>query len=212
MSVLLREKRTGKSACPTRMDDHSLKRAQPGRATPIRALIFDIGRVILRIDIARAFTVLGTPTGLSAAEVWSALEGDPRWRDWQEGWIDPRGWCTYITERFHAPMDFEQFCAAWNRALDPATILKDELFVALARTIQAGAAVEHGSDSCGAHGERFPVRETFSGARVFVRDRGGKTFAEDFSSRARGAGRSAAAKRFTLTTSRSSSKRRGRWG
>ena len=51
----------------------------------VRAIIFDIGRVLIRIDVARAMTGLASGLSLSPEELWSAIENDPRWKDWQEG-------------------------------------------------------------------------------------------------------------------------------
>ena len=56
---------------------------------PIRAAIFDIGRVLVRLDIPRAIEGLSQGISLSPEELWSAVERDPRWHDWQEGRISP---------------------------------------------------------------------------------------------------------------------------
>jgi len=106
------------------------------RAHAIRAIIFDIGRVIVRVNISRAFGSLGTSLKLSPQEVWSALEKDPQWRDWQEGRIEPHAWHQHITARFHSTLDFANFCDTWNRVLDPEPILKEDLFVKLADRVQ----------------------------------------------------------------------------
>ena len=51
-------------------------------ATPaIRAIIFDIGRVLVRVDIRRAQVGLAKGLSLTPDELWSAIEKDPRWLD-----------------------------------------------------------------------------------------------------------------------------------
>ena len=87
-------------------------------AKNIRAIIFDIGRVLVRLDIAGAMR--GLAVSLSAEETWSAIEHDPRWRDWQEGRISPRDWQLHICRRLGVEMSFEKFSDVWNRVLDPA--------------------------------------------------------------------------------------------
>jgi len=99
----------------------------------IRAVIFDIGRVIVRINIPRSFAALGTSLGLSPEEVLSSLQRDPVWEDWEDGRVEPHAWHQHVMQRFHLSLSFEEFCATWNRALDPDTILKDDLFAALSR-------------------------------------------------------------------------------
>ncbi|HET7151656.1 MAG TPA: HAD family phosphatase [Candidatus Acidoferrum sp.] len=87
--------------------------------TKLRAIIFDIGRVLIRVDVSRATTGLADGLSLSPQEVWSALQKDPRWADWQEGRISPRDWHRHLSNRLGSKLGFEQFVEVWNRALDP---------------------------------------------------------------------------------------------
>jgi len=87
-----------------------------------RAIIFDIGRVLLRVDVSRAMDGLASGLSLTPQEVWSAIEKDPLWLDWQEGRISPRDWHLHITKRLGASLTFDQFTEVWNRALDPNPI------------------------------------------------------------------------------------------
>jgi putative hydrolase of the HAD superfamily len=97
-----------------------------------RALIFDIGRVIVRVDISRALTALGAGAHLSAEQVWSAIQSDPRMRDFQEGRLSSHQWHEHLARRFGLKLSFEQFCAIWNSALDSTTLLGQDLFAELA--------------------------------------------------------------------------------
>jgi HAD superfamily hydrolase (TIGR01509 family) len=93
-----------------------------------RAIIFDIGRVLIRVNISRAMDGLAANIELTPQELWSAIENDPRWPDWQEGRISPRDWHLHITKRLGGSLTFEQFSEVWNRALDPDPI-RSESFV-----------------------------------------------------------------------------------
>lgn len=99
---------------------------------PPRAVIFDIGRVIIRVDLTRSFGAFGKHDGLSPEQVWKALETDPRWGDWQEGRMTPRDWHKHLSEKFRLSLSFEEFCESWNRVLEPVTILPEVLFERLA--------------------------------------------------------------------------------
>ena len=88
-----------------------------------RAIIFDIGRVLIRVDISRAMDGLASGLSLTPREVWSAIQNDPHWLDWQEGRISPRDWHLHLTKRLGASLTFEQFSEVWNRALDPVPII-----------------------------------------------------------------------------------------
>ena len=99
----------------------------------LRAIIFDIGRVLLRVDISRSLTGLAENIPLSPEEIWSAISNDPRWPDWQEGRISPRDWHLHLTKRLGGSLTFEQFVDSWNRALDPIPIHEDSFFEKLPR-------------------------------------------------------------------------------
>jgi glucose-1-phosphatase len=88
----------------------------------LRAIIFDIGRVLIRVNVARAMTGLADGLALSPEEVWSALEKDPRWKDWQEGRMSPPDWHLHVSRRLGSKLSFDQFVEVWNRALDPTPI------------------------------------------------------------------------------------------
>jgi glucose-1-phosphatase len=93
-----------------------------------RAIIFDIGQVLIRVDISRAMEGLASGLSLTAKEVRYAIEKDSRWVDWQEGRISPRDWYLHLTKRLGVSITFEQFTEVWKRALDPNPI-HSELFL-----------------------------------------------------------------------------------
>jgi FMN phosphatase YigB (HAD superfamily) len=98
-----------------------------------RAIIFDIGRVLVQVDVSRPMSGLAQGIALSPADIWSAITNDPRWPDWQEGRISPRDWHLHLTKRLGGSLTFEQFTAVWNRAIDPVPILESDLFERLSK-------------------------------------------------------------------------------
>lgn len=102
-------------------------------ATRFRAIIFDIGRVLIRVDISRAMGGLASGLSLTPEEVWSAIRNDPHWLDWQEGRISPRDWHLHLTKRLGASLTFEQFSEVWNRALDPNPIHSESFLESLSK-------------------------------------------------------------------------------
>jgi FMN phosphatase YigB (HAD superfamily) len=93
-----------------------------------RAVIFDVGRVIIDVDLSRSMGALARRDGLSDMQVMRELEADSQWADWQEGRMTPRAWHAHLSRKFHFSYDFEEFCAIWNSVLVPETILPDLLF------------------------------------------------------------------------------------
>jgi HAD superfamily hydrolase (TIGR01509 family) len=101
--------------------------------TAIRAIIFDIGRVLVRVDVRRLQVSLAQGRSLTPEELWSAIEKDPLWRDWQEGRISPHDWHLHLCQRLGIPLNFTQFTAAWNLALDPEPIHPVTMFEELSK-------------------------------------------------------------------------------
>jgi HAD superfamily hydrolase (TIGR01509 family) len=99
----------------------------------IKAVIFDIGRVLIRVDLSRAMAGLSEAIPLTPDELWKALQNDPHWMDWQEGRISPRDWHLHIIKRLGGALSFEEFSAAWNRALDPEPMQSEEFLSGLAK-------------------------------------------------------------------------------
>jgi glucose-1-phosphatase len=103
-----------------------------------RAVIFDIGRVLIRVNVSRAMDGLASGISLTPQEVWSAIEKDPRMLDWQEGRISPRDWHLHLNKRLGATLTFEQFSEVWNRALDPNPIHDDSFLEKLSKNYRLG--------------------------------------------------------------------------
>jgi HAD superfamily hydrolase (TIGR01509 family) len=100
----------------------------------LRAVIFDIGRVLIRIDVKRAMGGLAAGLSLSPEELWGAIENDPRWPDWQEGRITPRDWHLHLSRRLGTTLTFERFTQIWNLVLDPQPLQENALFEKLSKT------------------------------------------------------------------------------
>ena len=103
-------------------------------ARKLRAIVFDIGRVLIRIDVQRAMIGLAAGLSLSPEEIWGAIENDPRWPDWQEGRMTPRDWHLHLSRRLGSTLSFEQFTEVWNRVLDPQPLQEASLFEKLSKT------------------------------------------------------------------------------
>jgi putative hydrolase of the HAD superfamily len=100
----------------------------------LRAVIFDIGRVLVGVDVSRAMTGLAAGLSLSPGELWTALQNDPHWPDWQEGRMSPHDWHLHLLRRLGIALTFEQFTTVWNLALDPKPLQDDGLLEKLSKT------------------------------------------------------------------------------
>jgi putative hydrolase of the HAD superfamily len=98
-----------------------------------RAIIFDIGRVLIRVDVHRAMAGFASGLKLAPQEVWSAIENDSRWADWQEGRMSPQDWHLHLSKRLGDSLTFEQFKDVWNRALAPEPIQSEPFLEKLSK-------------------------------------------------------------------------------
>jgi len=87
-----------------------------------RAIIFDIGRVLIQVDIHRAMAGLPRTLNSLLKRCGPPIENDPRWLDWQEGRISPQDWHLHLSKRLGGSLTFEQFKDVWNSALAPEPI------------------------------------------------------------------------------------------
>jgi len=99
----------------------------------LRAIIFDIGRVLVRVDVARAMQGLAEHTSLTPRDISAAIEKDPRWSDWQEGRIAPHDWHLHLCQRLGAQVTFERFREIWNSVIDPQPVFEDAFFQKLSK-------------------------------------------------------------------------------
>jgi FMN phosphatase YigB (HAD superfamily) len=104
----------------------------------IKAIIFDIGRVLIRIDIRRVQHGLAEGLAMSPEELWTAIEKDPRWNDWQEGRMSARDWHLHLCCKLKLTVSFEKFTEIWNSTLDPKPIHSNELFAGLVKDYRVG--------------------------------------------------------------------------
>lgn len=116
-----------------------LKPRGGARKARLKGVIFDIGRVIVGLNLNRAFAPLAegirdddaSAQRLSPEEVWKIVLQDKRWPDWQEGRLSPQEWHEHLMRRLKLSLTYSQFRDTWNLVLDPETILSDDLFARL---------------------------------------------------------------------------------
>lgn len=138
----------------------------PKRLARSKAVIFDIGRVIVRLNLNRAFAPIAagirdngvSAQRLSPEEVWKTICQDERWPDWQEGRLSPHEWHEHLMGRLKLSLTYAQFREAWNLVLDPQTILSDDLFAQLSGRCRLALL----SNTDPLHVEALEERFTFS--------------------------------------------------
>ena len=98
----------------------------------IQALLFDVGQVIIRVNVQRAARRLAEGASTTPEQVIAAIEADPQMRSFQEGRLTPEQWHQHLCNRLGLRLSFEEFCQAWNSALEPEPLLDGGFFSRLA--------------------------------------------------------------------------------
>lgn len=153
--------------------EEPLSRAARRVAPKPKAIIFDIGRVIVRLDLRRAFAPIAAAIRreanqpakhLSPEDAWELIRADERWNDWQEGRISPAEWHEHLMRRFNLSLSYAEFRDTWNLVLDPEPILSDKLFLRLGGSCRLALLSNTDPlhveclERCFAFGRHFPVR------------------------------------------------------
>ncbi|HET9399776.1 MAG TPA: HAD family hydrolase [Candidatus Acidoferrales bacterium] len=120
----------------------------------IEAIVFDIGRVIVKLDPIRALAHIAKMTAgrngrapksavnpekdreknkALGRELYHAIQRDPMWVDWQEGRVTPAEWHRKLCKRFNVKASFADFRGAWNSTIvsEPELLLPPRLFAQL---------------------------------------------------------------------------------
>lgn len=101
-------------------------------ANEVDALLLDVGQVIIGVNVHRAARLLAASAGVSAEQVIATIEADHQMRCFQEGQVTPEQWHKHLSEKLGLRLSFEEFCRAWNSALEPELLLGAEFFSRLA--------------------------------------------------------------------------------
>src|SRR5262249_28265375 len=90
------------------------------------------------VDVSRSMQDLAQGISLTPQEIWTAIEKDPCWQDWQEGRISPHNWHLHLQKRLGGSPRFFQFTQALESALHPKPIQDNSLFESLRKNFRLG--------------------------------------------------------------------------
>jgi len=99
----------------------------------IRALIFDLGRVLLNLDPEASYARMSALSGLSSDEIRSLFRGSRLSHDFESGRIPARDFARRVCELLGTDVPYEDFREAWYAMVDQGAIVPEEFIVALRR-------------------------------------------------------------------------------
>ncbi|MFB3890892.1 MAG: HAD family hydrolase [Phycisphaerae bacterium] len=111
----------------------------------IRAAIFDLGNVVIRIDLTAVPRRLAEMTGLPAEKVAAALVDGGR-RDLMEiGRLSMQEYYRHVVALLDRPVSYDDFYSAWNSIYIGVSDGIEELLIGLRKTIRVVALTNTGS-------------------------------------------------------------------
>lgn len=100
--------------------------------TGIRALVFDLGQVIVRVREERTAAAIARQARTSPEEIIRSVKNDELRHVFQEGRLSPEEWHRHLSGELGLRLSFPEFCDAWNSMLDREPMLEEKLFEELA--------------------------------------------------------------------------------
>jgi FMN phosphatase YigB (HAD superfamily) len=99
----------------------------------IKAVIFDLGRVIVPFDFSRVYAGLAPLCGTPAAGIRETVLQTDLIQQFERGEIEPREFLSTLSGLLRFETSYENFCSIWCSIFNPETLIQEELLSALAR-------------------------------------------------------------------------------
>jgi putative hydrolase of the HAD superfamily len=96
-----------------------------------KAVIFDLGRVLVNFDFKRGYRALEGLCPYAAAEIPARLSGTDLVRRFETGLIEPRDFVAEMSAALDLRIDYQQFCAIWS-SIFTETLVPEEMLAGLA--------------------------------------------------------------------------------
>lgn len=99
----------------------------------IKAVIFDLGRVIVPFDFNRGYARLEALCGLPVAEIPVRLASTGLVQRLESGEIEPRDFVRQISAALELDAPYETFCEIWSSIFLPETLIPESMVRGIAR-------------------------------------------------------------------------------
>lgn len=98
----------------------------------IKAVIFDLGRVIVPFDFRRGYARIAEMTGIPAAEIPGRIRPTGLVEKFETGRISARDFVRELSAVLGLACTYEEFCEIWSCIFLPETLISEELLRAIA--------------------------------------------------------------------------------
>ena len=99
----------------------------------IKAVIFDLGRVIVPFDFSRGYAKLEALCGIPAAEIPGRIAPTGLVQLLESGGIEPRDFVRELSKHLNLDTSYESFCEIWSSIFLPYTLIPESMLIGIAR-------------------------------------------------------------------------------
>jgi len=100
----------------------------------IKAVIFDLGRVLVPFDFQRGYARLEALCGIPAAEIPARLAGSALVADFESGKIAPRDFVDRFCSHLNVDISYQEFCDIWSSIFLPDPLIPEAMLEGIARS------------------------------------------------------------------------------
>jgi putative hydrolase of the HAD superfamily len=97
----------------------------------IKAIIFDLGRVIVPFDFGRGYAQLAKLGGIPAGDISKRIGQTDLVQRFECGKIAPGDFVKDLATHLNIEVDHDRFCEIWNSIFLPETLIPEDLLIAL---------------------------------------------------------------------------------
>ncbi len=98
----------------------------------IKAIIFDLGRVIVPFDFNRGYAKLEALCGIRAAEIPAKLAATDLVTRFESGELEPRDFVRQLSAHLQLDTPYENFCEIWSSIFLPHTLIPEAMLEGIA--------------------------------------------------------------------------------
>jgi len=99
----------------------------------VKAVIFDLGKVIVPFDFKRSYAKLAPLCGISIAEIPARIAPSGLIDLFESGGIEPREFVREFSKLLNLDTSYEDFCEIWASIFLPDTLIPDSMLEGIAR-------------------------------------------------------------------------------
>lgn len=98
---------------------------------PVRAVIFDLGRVLIPFEFQRGYNLLQPLCGLAMSEVRQRIATSGLVPRFEAGELESRDFVTQLGAALDTPLRYEQFCEIWTAIFLPGTLIPENVIAGI---------------------------------------------------------------------------------